>query len=319
MSFLDGMSEQRAAILVQRLLAEMSVNLKEPEYLKSGSRELLSDFLEPDDPVGYSRPNPFHAPEIQALIKYLGVTDNSKNTLLFSLSNMESVDIGASWNKLKELWTDGLDVIGALRKAGDENFSYLVDKVCHSPLECMLKTCEEDLNFADSDESEALYTVTLYRDAIVTPADERLGYHLTREERMTECYLTCSLANIFKDPRETVEFTMDKLRKKEAERLGANRLNLSVFTKIVIHGRGETLLAIPLLNGVSMSNAEITDLKIDQRTSINAKGAKGYTLDFDNLVVGAGSARELREIAKYLPRRAAMKVRGAAVEEALGL
>jgi hypothetical protein len=321
MSFLDGMSEQKGALLLQSLLAEVSVNLSEPDYLKDGSRELVSDFLEPDEYDTVNK-NPFNEPEIQGLLKYLGVTDNSKNTLLFSLSNMESVDISASWSKLKELGDDGLGVIGALRKSGDQNFAYFISKVSYLPLETMLKTCTEELNFKDSDKKESLYSVSIGYNCIRALIEERPGchgYHLSDDLRLSDSFYTCSLAEIFTNPLESMKFAIERLRGMWMEKLDTTFLNTSVLTKLIVHGNGSLILEIPLVNDLASDSRSIESLDMEHRKAINSKGVQGYQLDLDGLVCGGGTSQDLREIAKFFPRKVALKLRGAALEDSLGL
>lgn len=315
MSFLDGLSEQKATVTLLALIDAIGMNLNAAKLGQYGVKVTMRDFVAPDKQSGHQK-NPVDDPAVKALLYWVGADDDLTTSFANAFRRHEFGNLGGNWASSKFIAKKGFSLYEALIKHGDEALIHFVNRICTKPFSRLLEEVTGKLNFVDSECSSVLYTVSLNGNHMSSYVNGGVSYTTSRS-LYDDIYATCSLQKIFENPLDTMAFMMERLRLRPDNAFNTNALSVSLFTKINILSNGNRILEIPLTYDIDLSGSCIE--QIARRTALNAQGPKAYQLDFDRLIPAGGTAQEYREIAKYLPEPASKRLRGLALEEALGL
>lgn len=310
MSFLDGMSDQEAffrLIMVSKNIGT-SADL---ELLRKHQNKSMGDFFDLLKPkTGY-----FRTPVVEAFLKFIG-GEGSVGNLLSRLIYISNQPAGLNWKHFNI--QDGLHLIECIRTQGDESLRRLASGICRHSFDKAVDSAKRYTEFVDSTSFETLYTVTLEANWLGTYMEE---YSLltTSDDKTRDTFATFSLAAIMDNPLHTMEHEMNRIKQIHCDAFNTNYLNTGIFTKLTIQANGSDIVSIPLKSEFRDGVDNPQDFCADRRTAINARGSAGYELNLDAVEVLGGTSKELREIAKAMPRHIAMRVRGLALEDALGL
>lgn len=310
MSFLDNMSDQEAffrLIMISKNIASHR-DLKFLDKNKNQSIDGFFDFLK--HKTGY-----FRTPVVRGFLDFIDA-EGKVWDLMNRLTFIENRSPGDLWKTLDK--AKGLHLIDCIRKQGDESLSRLVSGICRHPFDKAVESAIRFTEFVESNDVETLYTVTLEGNWLGTYMEE---YSLltTADDKTRDTFATFSLAAIMANPLRTMENEMNRIKQIECDSFKTNFLNTGIFTKLTIQANGSDILTIPLKSEYRDGIDNPQDFGVDRRTAINARGAAGYELDLEAVEVLGGTSKELREIAKTMPRHIAMRMRGMALEDSLGL
>jgi hypothetical protein len=310
MSFLDGMSEQEAffrLIMISKNIASH----RDLKFLEKNQNQSIDDFFDfLKHKTGY-----FRTPVVRGFLEFIGIEGKVKD-LMSRLTFIENRSLGELWKTLDK--KKGLHLIGCIRKQGDESLSRLVSGICRYPFEKAVQSANRSAEFVQSDDFETLYTVTLEGNWLGMYMEE---YSLltTSDDKTRDTFATFSLPAIMSNPLRAMDNEMNRIKLIECENFNTNFLNTGIFTKLTIQANGSDILSIPLKSDYRDGVDNPQDFGVERRTVMNARGSAGYELDLEAVEVLGGTSKELREIAKTMPRNIALKVRGMALEDSLGL
>lgn len=310
MSFLDGMSDQEAffrLIMISKNIGS-SADLDLLRKHQNKSTGDLFDLLK-------TKTGCLRTPVVDAFIKFIsgdGSVGNLMNRLIF-ISNQPA---GLHWKNFNKV--NGLNLIDCIRKQGDESLGRLMSGICRYPFEKVSQSANRYTEFVPSDDFETLYTVTLEGNWLGMYMEE---YSLitTSDDKTRDTFASFSLPAIMNNPLRAMENEMNRIKLIQCENFNTNFLNTGIFTKLTIQANGSDILSIPLKSDYRDGIDNPQDFGVERRTAMNARGFAGYELDLEAVEVLGGTSKELREIAKTMPRNIALKVRGMALEDSLGL
>jgi hypothetical protein len=307
MTFLDDMTDQEAMFRLIMVSKGIGRSVKH-EFLRKRQDKSIGDFFDVLKPeTGY-----FRTSVVDAFLDQIGAR-GKVNDLLGKLISLENTPAGTLWDEWNKI--DGMNLVDAIRKQGDESLRRMVMGVCSRSLDEILEGNRRYTRFVDSPDFENLYTVSLDGNWLGTYMQE-YDILTTSDDTTRETYATFSLAAILSDPLTTMEHEMNRIKEIHCDSFDTNFLNTGIFTQINIQSNGKDFISIPLVSEYLPGRDDPSKFEVDRRAAINAKG---YGLDLDAVVAHCGSVKELREVAKILPRQAALRVRGMALEGALGL
>ena len=310
MNFLEGMSDQEAffrlIMISKNIGSSADLNLLCKHQNKSTGD--FFDLLKPK--TGY-----FRTPVVELFLKFIGA-DGSVANLMSRLIFIVNQPAGELWKNINK--TGGTDLVECIRKEGDESLRRLASGICRYSFDKAVESAKTYTKFAESSDFETLYTVTLEANWLGTYMEE---YSLltTSDDKTRDTFATFSLAAIMDNPLLTMEHEMNRIKKIHCDTFNTNYLNTGIFTKLTIQANGSDIFSIPLKSEYRDGIDNPQDFDADRRTAINARGSAGYEVDLNAVEILGGTSKELREIAKTMPRHIAMKMRGVALEDALGL
>jgi hypothetical protein len=307
MTFLDGMSDHEAAFRLIMFSKNMARN-SDLAFLNKHRGMSLGEFFDMRKPTtGY-----FRTSLVDAFLKSMGVKSKVYD-LITGTNAIANKAPGEIWADLGKPEIMGL--VDSIRKQGDESLRRLVMAIGTRSLDDQVAGNLQCSKFVDSDEFTNLYTVSLDGNWLGTYMKE-YDILTTSDDTTRDTYATFSLEAILANPLATMEHEMNRIQQIHCDEFNTNYLNTGIFTQINIQSNGKDFISIPLVSEYVPGRDDPSKFEVDRRAAINAKG---YGLDLDAVVAHCGSAKELREVAKILPRQAALRVRGMALEDALGL
>jgi hypothetical protein len=310
MSFLDGMSDQEAIfrlIMVTKGIAR-SVDRN---FLRKHSSTPVEELLNSFKP----QTSYYETPVIQQFLHYIG-GNGTVEALLDSFASIENKSPGELWKRLDR--SAGLHLIACLREHGDESLRRLSRSICSRSFDDTVDGVKKYTEFVESSDLDTLYTVTLEGNWLGMYMEE---YKLltTSDDKTRDTFATFSLAAIMANPLRTMEHEMNRIKQIHCDAFSTNFLNTGIFTRLTIQANGADIFSIPLKSEYKDGVDNPQDFDADRRTAMNSRGSEGYELNLEAVEVHGGTSKELREIAKAMPRHIALRVRGLALEDALGL
>lgn len=258
-------------------------------------------------------------PVVKAFLNHVVWLDGSGSVALYNACRANAQkNLGFLYEHTPSPGMGGSNLIKAMRENSLDGLSKFVSMIGPGNLERIIERTMEGFNFIEGGDEIPLYGINLAGNFIVS-WEEEYEMYFTGDDTYNDVLNACSIDQIFPRVHEAIQFELDKLAKIECTNLGTNYRNTTFFNGVVITRNGEELIKVPLIFDGYDPKASPSIYDLEFRSLLNEKGAKAYSLDFDNLEVIQGSSRELKRFARGLPRRAAMRLNGTALEDDLGM
>ena len=230
--------------------------------------------------------------------------------------------LGHLWANYPSVSSGGTKLVEALEEVGSANLSEFVNIACSQSLDDLYERTEKNFNFLASDDSKysPLYSVSL-RGNFIHMIDYDINFN--GDDAYDEILHTFDLNGAYHNICSSIDFELNRLSNfiMTGKGLPENTCHrdATYFTDVTIKSNGLDMVTIPLLFDGLDEEMQPGDYSIDFRKNLAAKGGGAYTLDLDNLKVLEASSSDLLKLSRSLPRSAARHLRGAALEDDLGM
>jgi hypothetical protein len=312
MSFLLGKAEDEQFVFIMQLIKNIAV-LIHPEF--RNSTESLSGFL---GLMNGGETRVYDDPVVKALLWHIGCLTDDPRDFRQRMSSMARPSLGEMWTSHKSVGVGGSNVLGAARERGVEGLAHLTDRVCKVPLNEIVDITKRGLNFIPSTLDVNLYSVSFKASILVPNIKEPEAIQFMDSNKL-DALVSFSPEAISQNIHGAIDFFLESLSGEHSNERAIRQRQSAILTEAVILSNEDVLCSIPIIHAGQDLAKDIDSYSLEYRKALNTKGSSAYQIDFDNLKIAEGDSEIFLQLAKHFPRRAARKLRGAALEDSLGL
>lgn len=261
-------------------------------------------------------------PAVKAFIRQTLTVTPSYDELSKACMTIKDKSLGKLWESYPSVSIGGTKFVEALDEYGTEKLSEFVGLACYSSLAHINESVLNRFNFLQGNEGRysPLYTLNLSGN-FIHMID--YGINFNGDDKYEDVLITFDLDGVLKNIESAIDFELNKLSAIKMNGAGIpdnlTHKDATYFSGLTITSNGVDMVSIPLTFDGYDKEADPATYSLDFRAKNAEKGGSAYTLDFDNLKVLDASSGDLLKLAKALPRSAARRLRGAALENDLGM
>ena len=307
MSFYAGMAEDEQYIFTMQLIKTIAKNLS-PHFREYKNATPLSETLgvmEEDGSMVYNDP------VVSKFLRHIQCHTDNIVDFRQRMSVIARINLGKHWSEYSSPGHDGITIVQTIKERGVEGLSAFVLSACKLPLSEIIEQAKKvRVNYLPSNKAESLFTVIVRTNSLIP-----LGSNFV-DSSIMDVLVSFSAEAVSKNLSSVMKMALEVRRPYESSEY---ILESVILTEVIIRSNEDILCYIPLTHDGQIPGKEYGTYSLKYRRNLNAKGASAYLLDFDQMQLVAGETQVLVDLSKHFPRRAARKLRGVALDDALGL
>jgi hypothetical protein len=309
MSFYAGMSEDEKIVFTMVLIQTIAKYIS-PRFMEYSDdtklSEVLGSMIDNDKMV-------FEDPVISKLLLHIECYSDHAMEFSHRMSIMAAMSLDQHLSNQPGIGRGERNLIDIISCHGVEGLSQFVLVVCDTTLEDIIQKTQRSLNHIPAVNEGALYSVDIFYSRMVSGKNNYADFYCL------DVLTSFSAELLSKNIRSSIKYILETRLLNDPDHLVGALIDTVILRELTVRSNEDVMCTIPLMHDGHSQGKDMGSYSLDYRMALHAKGVSAYNLDFDRIKVNKGASKELLDLATHFPSGAARRLRGAALEDSLGL